>query len=77
MRHVAASKRFYESAGPHAGFELSDDIPERAQFKGSSGSFSVVAGPLPTENVHMAFPGTTPRRAPSAMRWSKPATARI
>lgn len=56
VRDVAASKRFYELAGPHAGFELRDDTPERAQFKGSGASFSVVAGPPLTENVHMAFP---------------------
>ena len=56
VRDVAASRRFYELAGSHAGFGLSGDTPERAQFKGSSGSFSVVAGQAPTENLHMAFP---------------------
>jgi catechol 2,3-dioxygenase-like lactoylglutathione lyase family enzyme len=52
---VAASKRFYETIAPYAGFELRRDLPERAQFKGSSGTFSVVAG-TPTEHLHMAFP---------------------
>ena len=52
---VAASKRFYETVAPHAGFRLRYDGPERAQFAGESGSFSVVAG-TPTENVHLAFP---------------------
>ena len=51
---VAASKRFYETIAPHAGLRLGTDLPERAQFSGSSGSFSVVAG-TPTENLHMAF----------------------
>ena len=51
---VAAAKRFYETVAPHAGLELSDDQPERAQFRGSSGSFSLVAG-TPTEHLHMAF----------------------
>jgi catechol 2,3-dioxygenase-like lactoylglutathione lyase family enzyme len=51
---VAASKRFYETIAPHAGLRLGTDLPERAQFSGSSGSFSVVAG-KPTENLHMAF----------------------
>ncbi|HEV2711622.1 MAG TPA: VOC family protein [Gaiellaceae bacterium] len=54
---VAASKRFYEAVAPHAGFRLRRDTPDRAQFAGSSGSFSVVAG-TPTEHLHMAFPAT-------------------
>jgi catechol 2,3-dioxygenase-like lactoylglutathione lyase family enzyme len=52
---VAASKRFYETIAPHAGLRLDQDRPERAQFAGSSGTFSVVRGEAPTENVHMAF----------------------
>ena len=52
---VAASRRFYETVAPHAGFRLKHDTPERAQFVGETGSFSVVAGP-PAENVHLAFP---------------------
>jgi catechol 2,3-dioxygenase-like lactoylglutathione lyase family enzyme len=52
---VAAAKRFYETIAPHAGLRLSDDTPDRVQFAGSSGSFSLVRG-APTENVHMAFP---------------------
>jgi catechol 2,3-dioxygenase-like lactoylglutathione lyase family enzyme len=52
---VAEAKRFYETAAPHAGFRLAHDSPERAQFVGASGSFSVVAG-TPTERLHMAFP---------------------
>jgi catechol 2,3-dioxygenase-like lactoylglutathione lyase family enzyme len=54
---VAASKRFYETVAPHAGFRLETDTAERAQFIGESGSFSVVAG-TPTERVHMAFAAT-------------------
>ncbi len=54
---VAASKRFYETVAPHAGFRLETDTPERAQFAGESGSFSVVAGTA-TERVHMAFTAT-------------------
>jgi catechol 2,3-dioxygenase-like lactoylglutathione lyase family enzyme len=52
---VAAAKRFYETVAPHAGFRLRRDTPERAQFTGESGSFSVVRG-TPTEHVHLAFP---------------------
>jgi catechol 2,3-dioxygenase-like lactoylglutathione lyase family enzyme len=51
---VAAARRFYETIAPHAGLRLGADTPERAQFRGSSGSFSLVPGP-PTENVHLAF----------------------
>jgi catechol 2,3-dioxygenase-like lactoylglutathione lyase family enzyme len=54
---VEAAKRFYETVAPHAGFRLRRDTPDRAQFAGESGSFSVVSGP-PTEHVHMAFPAS-------------------
>jgi catechol 2,3-dioxygenase-like lactoylglutathione lyase family enzyme len=54
---VPASKRFYETIAPHAGLRLRRDLPERAQFTGVSGSFSVVAG-TPTEPFHMAFPAS-------------------
>jgi catechol 2,3-dioxygenase-like lactoylglutathione lyase family enzyme len=53
---VPTAKRFYETIAPFAGFRLKHDAPGRAQFVGASGSFSVVHG-LPTENVHLAFPG--------------------
>jgi catechol 2,3-dioxygenase-like lactoylglutathione lyase family enzyme len=52
---VAASKRFYEAVAPQTGFRLKLDTPERAQFVGAGGSFSVVLGP-PTEHLHLAFP---------------------
>jgi catechol 2,3-dioxygenase-like lactoylglutathione lyase family enzyme len=52
---VAASKRFYETIAPYGHLRLTHDSPERAQFAGGSGSFSVVAG-TPSEHVHMAFP---------------------
>jgi catechol 2,3-dioxygenase-like lactoylglutathione lyase family enzyme len=54
---VAASKAFYETIAPHAGLRLGGDTPQRAQFRGASGSFSVVAG-QPTEHLHMAFPAS-------------------
>ncbi|HEX2105822.1 MAG TPA: VOC family protein [Solirubrobacteraceae bacterium] len=53
---VAAAKRFYETIGPFAGFEIRDDTPDRVQFAGSGASFSVVAGEARTEHVHLAFP---------------------
>jgi catechol 2,3-dioxygenase-like lactoylglutathione lyase family enzyme len=57
VAEVAAAKRFYETIAPHAGFRLRTDTPERAQFAGASGSFSVVRG-MPSEQVHLAFPAT-------------------
>ena len=54
---LAASKQFYVAIGPHARFRLKEDAPDRCQFVGESGSFSVVAG-TPTEHVHLAFPTT-------------------
>ena len=51
---LAASKRFYETVAPQTGFGLKLDSPERAQFVGASGSYSVVLGPS-TENLHLAF----------------------
>ena len=55
---VEASKRFYETIAPHARIRLGTDTPERAQFTGESGSFSVVSGDHVTENLHMAFPAS-------------------
>ena len=54
---VSAARAFYETVAPHAGFRFvrQRQEPERAQFAGESGSFSVVAG-TPTENLHVAFP---------------------
>ena len=49
------SRRLHNATiAPHAGLRLDGDRPESAQFKGISGSFSLVAG-TPTEHVHMAF----------------------
>jgi catechol 2,3-dioxygenase-like lactoylglutathione lyase family enzyme len=57
---VAASRRFYETIAPRAGFRLGKDMPERAQFLGDgAGSFSVLSGSRVTEAVHLAFPATT------------------
>jgi catechol 2,3-dioxygenase-like lactoylglutathione lyase family enzyme len=52
---VAAAKRFYETIAPHAGLRVSDDAPDRVEFAGASGSFSLVRG-TPTEHLHLAFP---------------------
>ena len=34
------------------------DTPERAQFRGEAGSFSVLAGDRLTQDLHVAFPTT-------------------
>src|SRR2546423_1070654 len=52
---VAAARRFYDTIAPHAGLRVRDDRPDRVQFAGTSGSFSLVQG-TPTEDLHMAFP---------------------
>jgi catechol 2,3-dioxygenase-like lactoylglutathione lyase family enzyme len=51
---VDASRRFYETIAQYAGLFPGDGEPGRAQFRGASGSFSVLDG-TPAENVHMAF----------------------
>jgi len=51
---VAAARRFYELVAQFAGFRLRLDTPDRAQFVGATGSFSLVSG-TPTEHVHIAF----------------------
>jgi len=55
---IAASRRFYEVVASRAGLLLHDLSLEHVQLVGSSGSFSVVAGP-PTRNLHLAFPVAT------------------
>jgi catechol 2,3-dioxygenase-like lactoylglutathione lyase family enzyme len=52
---VAAATGFYETIAPHAGLRLSDQTPDRVQFTGVTGSFSLLSA-TPTEHLHMAFP---------------------
>jgi catechol 2,3-dioxygenase-like lactoylglutathione lyase family enzyme len=47
---VAAARAFYATIAPYAGLRPGSDAPERAQFLGAGGSFSLVAG-APTEHV--------------------------
>jgi predicted lactoylglutathione lyase len=53
---VEASTRFYETIAPVAGLFVRRRTDDRTQIVGESGSFSLVAGEEPTENVHIAFP---------------------
>ncbi|HEU6444417.1 MAG TPA: VOC family protein [Gaiellaceae bacterium] len=52
---IAAAKQFYDAVGRHAGHRLRTDEPERVQFAGDTGSFSIVRGER-TDPFHMAFP---------------------
>ena len=52
---VQAARDFYARVGSFGSFIVRRDLPERAQFVGESGTFSVVAG-TPAEHVHVAFP---------------------
>jgi catechol 2,3-dioxygenase-like lactoylglutathione lyase family enzyme len=52
---VAASVIFYDTISTFAGFRLRRSTPDRAQFAGEDGSFTVVSG-RPTEPFHVAFP---------------------
>ena len=58
VANVDASKRFYETIAPQALIALGTDTPERAQFRGEAGSFSVLAGDRLTQDLHIAFPTT-------------------
>ena len=67
---VDAATHFYETVGPAAGFRVGSELADRTQFACVSGSFSVVAGAEPSENVHLAFarPTTTRSTASTATR---------
>ena len=52
---VESATQFYETVGPAAGFRVGSELADRTQFACVSGSFSVVAGAEPSENVHLAF----------------------
>jgi catechol 2,3-dioxygenase-like lactoylglutathione lyase family enzyme len=56
VRDVEASRRFYETIAPTAGFDVRR-LPDRVQMNGDPGTFSMIAGE-PTENVHIAFPAS-------------------
>ena len=58
VRDVAASKRFYQTIAPHAGIRTGTDTPERVQFIGERGSFSVLSSDPVTRDLHIAFPAT-------------------
>lgn len=48
--------RFYDTIAPHAGLHKDRDLAEWVQYRGASGSFSLLPGTPRTEHLHMAFP---------------------
>jgi catechol 2,3-dioxygenase-like lactoylglutathione lyase family enzyme len=52
---LARARGFYDTIAPHAGLTKNHDTAERVQYRGASGSFSLLPG-QPTEYLHMAFP---------------------
>ena len=57
---LTRARAFYLTIAPHAGLRTDCDTPERVQFRGASGSFSLLPVPptpptTPTEYLHMAF----------------------
>jgi catechol 2,3-dioxygenase-like lactoylglutathione lyase family enzyme len=55
VANVPASRRFYETVAPFAGFRLESAQPDRVHFVGEGGSLTLRQG-RPSENVHLAFP---------------------
>lgn len=49
------ARAFYDTIAPHAGLHKDRDSADRVQYRGATGSFSLLAG-NPTEHLHMAFP---------------------
>jgi catechol 2,3-dioxygenase-like lactoylglutathione lyase family enzyme len=52
---VAASRDFYAALAPYTGFDLVVEEPDLARFRGSSASFTVLAGTPVSRHLHLAF----------------------
>jgi catechol 2,3-dioxygenase-like lactoylglutathione lyase family enzyme len=52
---LSKARRFYDTIAPPAGLRKDHDTTERVQYRGETGSFSLLPGE-PTEYLHMAFP---------------------
>jgi catechol 2,3-dioxygenase-like lactoylglutathione lyase family enzyme len=52
---LSRARAFYETIAGPAGLRRDHDSAERVQYRGGSGSFSLLSG-TPTEYLHMAFP---------------------
>ena len=51
---IGRARAFYTTIAPHAGLRKDHDSDERVQFRGETGSFSLLPG-APTAYLHMAF----------------------
>lgn len=49
------ARDFYDTIAPHAGLHKNHDTAERVQYRGATGSFSILPAEKPTEYLHMAF----------------------
>jgi catechol 2,3-dioxygenase-like lactoylglutathione lyase family enzyme len=54
---LGRARTFYDTIAPHAGLHKNHDTSERVQYRGQTGSFSILPG-APTEYLHMAFPSS-------------------
>jgi len=54
--HLGASRRFYETIAPLAGFRPASIHRGRFHFSGQDRTFAIVADSRTTQNVHLAFP---------------------
>jgi catechol 2,3-dioxygenase-like lactoylglutathione lyase family enzyme len=52
---LGRARDFYDTIAPHARLLKDRDAPDRVQYRGETGSFSLLSG-SPTEYLHMAFP---------------------
>jgi len=68
---LGSARDFYDTIAPHAGLIKDRDTAERVQYRGETGSFSLLAG-TPTEYLHMAFPT---REDADVQRFHEAATA--
>jgi catechol 2,3-dioxygenase-like lactoylglutathione lyase family enzyme len=51
------ARSFYDTIAPHAGLRKDRDAADRVQYRGATGTFSLLPGPA-TEHLHVAFPTT-------------------
>jgi catechol 2,3-dioxygenase-like lactoylglutathione lyase family enzyme len=58
VRDLGASRGFYETIAPFAGYRVAGEQEDRVQFAAADRSFSIVSDSPPTEQVHVAFSAT-------------------
>jgi catechol 2,3-dioxygenase-like lactoylglutathione lyase family enzyme len=53
---LGASREFYAAISEQTGFALAEEQDGYALFRGPAATFSLVADPVPTRHMHIAFP---------------------